>query len=43
VGSLETRVLVTARKFNEIGIVSSQVEIEESEPIDKMVRALETS
>ncbi len=40
IGSLETRVLVTARKFKEIGIVSSQVEIEEPECIDKMTREL---
>lgn len=40
IGSFETRVLVTARKFKEIGITSSQVEIDEPETIDKMVREL---
>ncbi|MGC2594674.1 MAG: DNA recombination protein RmuC [Rhabdochlamydiaceae bacterium] len=41
IGSLETRVLVTARKFKEMGIMSGQVEIEEVECIEKMPREVE--
>jgi DNA recombination protein RmuC len=39
VGSLEARVLVTARKFKEIGAIAGE-EIEILEPIDKSARAL---
>ncbi len=41
IGSLETRVLVTARKFKELGVVSGQIEIEEVECIEKVPRELE--
>lgn len=37
-GSLETRVLVTARKFKEMGAASSSLEIEEMEMIEKTPR-----
>ena len=40
IGSFETRVLVTARKFKEIGITSTQVDLEEPEAVDKMTREL---
>jgi DNA recombination protein RmuC len=39
VGSLEARVLVTARKFKERGAIAGE-EIETAEPIDKSTRAL---
>jgi hypothetical protein len=39
VGSLEARVLVTARKFKERGAIAGE-EIETLEPIDKAARAL---
>lgn len=42
IGSLETRVLVTARKFKELGISHAQIEIEEVECVDKAPRELET-
>jgi DNA recombination protein RmuC len=41
IGSLETRVLVTARKFKEIGVVPGQIEIDEVECIEKIPRELE--
>jgi DNA recombination protein RmuC len=41
VGSLETRVLVTARKFKEMGIVPGQIEIDQVECIEKIPRELE--
>ena len=40
-GSLEARVLVTARKFKEMGIVPGQIEIEEVESIERIPRGLE--
>ena len=40
VGSMETRVLVTARKFKDLG-ASSGSELETMEPIEKTTRALE--
>ncbi|MEN9343367.1 MAG: hypothetical protein RLZZ453_154 [Chlamydiota bacterium] len=40
VGSFESRVLVTARKFKEMGISPSQIELEEAEPVDKITREL---
>jgi len=40
IGSLEARVLVTARKFKELG-VGGHIEIEEVEPIEKIPRELE--
>jgi DNA recombination protein RmuC len=41
VGSLETRVLVSARRFAEHGAVGPGAEITELEPVDKQVRALQ--
>jgi DNA recombination protein RmuC len=41
VGSLENRVLVTARRFKELG-VSGDEEIESLEPLDKTTRFLQT-
>jgi DNA recombination protein RmuC len=41
VGSLETRVLVSARRFADHGAVGPGAEITELEPIDKQVRALQ--
>jgi DNA recombination protein RmuC len=41
IGSLEMRVLVTARKFKEMGVVPGQLEIEEVECIEKTPRELE--
>jgi DNA recombination protein RmuC len=41
VSSLETRVLVSARRFSEHGAVGPSAEIAELEPVDKQVRTLQ--
>ena len=41
-GSLESRVLVTARKFIELETSAFGVEIEAAEPVDTRARALQT-
>ncbi len=41
IGSLETRVFVTARKFKELGAASSTLEIEPVEVVEKMVRNIQ--
>jgi DNA recombination protein RmuC len=43
VGSLESRVLVTARKFKDVGIAPGLVDIEVVEPIEKITRELQIS
>ncbi len=43
IGSLETRVLVTARKFKEMGVVPGQIEIEEIEMVEKTPRELQNT
>jgi DNA recombination protein RmuC len=42
VGTVERRVLVTARKFKELGAIPSKQDIEDLEPIDKNPRSLST-
>ncbi len=42
IGSLESRVLVTARKFKDLGIAPGLVDIEEVEPVEKITRELQT-
>ena len=41
VGSLELRVLTTARKFKELHAAADSLEIEESDPVDQAPRALQ--
>lgn len=41
IGSLETRVLVTARKFKEMGAAASSLELEALEPVEKVPKELE--
>ncbi len=41
IGSLEMRVLVTARKFKEMGVTPGQVDIEEIETVEKIPRELQ--
>lgn len=41
VSSLETRVLITARKFRELGVTASEKELESPELVDKAARATE--
>lgn len=43
IGSLESRVLVTARKFKELGIAPGQVDIDEVEPVEKITREMTPS
>ena len=43
VGSLETRVLVTARKFKELGASASQLEMEPLEIVERFPRELQSS
>lgn len=43
IGSLESRVLVTARKFKELGAAASQLDIEDLEFIEKTPRQLEAA
>ncbi len=41
VGTLEHRVFVTARKFQELGAASHQVELDQVEPLDRLTRRVE--
>jgi len=40
IGSFESRVLVTARKFKEMGVAPQSIELDEVEPVDKITREL---
>lgn len=40
IGSFESRVLVTARKFKEMGVAPQSIELDEIEPVDKITRDL---
>jgi DNA recombination protein RmuC len=41
VGTLESRVLVSARKFRELEATSTEIEIAEVSPLDKTARGLQ--
>jgi len=41
VGSLESRVMVTARKFEELETAPFGVQVEQLEPVDKLARAIQ--
>jgi DNA recombination protein RmuC len=40
-GNIETRVFVTARKFNELGAAGSSAEIEPLEPVEQIARDIQ--
>ena len=41
-GTLERRVMVSARKFKELGAAAQKTDIESAEPIEKQPRVLES-